>query len=180
MEQETEQKTEQKEEEIVVPKKGYDLSWLDKLDDLENASPTSISTKSKVISKRSVESHCDKEEDRRSVGNTGPKKQLPEKKEAAKKEVDEAPQAAESPAEEQQAAAGKADSAPKKAPAARKPIRPRFQRPAPIGNKTDAFEIEFKLDPNDDPFKPKANLGSSPPKSAPSEANITSDSVTFR
>lgn len=42
---------EQEEEEVVVPKKGYDLSWLDKLDDLENASPTAISAKSKVISK---------------------------------------------------------------------------------------------------------------------------------
>ena len=45
------EKMEQQEEEVVVPKKGYDLSWLDKLDDLENASPTAISAKSKVMSK---------------------------------------------------------------------------------------------------------------------------------
>ena len=60
---------------------------------------------------------------------------------------------------------------------ARKPIRPRFQRPAAPAAKTDPFEIEFKFDANDDPFKPKMKLGSSPPKDEAPIAEIQPSST---
>ena len=50
----------------------------------------------------------------------------------------------------------------KKGAAVRKPIRPKVIRPAAA--KTDAFEVEFTFDPNEDPFKPKVKLGASPPR----------------
>ena len=49
----------------------------------------------------------------------------------------------------------------KKGPVVRKPIRPRVARPA-SNAKTDAFEVEFAFDPNEDPFKSKKKLEASP------------------
>ncbi len=60
--------------------------------------------------------------------------------------------------------------------AARKPIRPRITRPPAAAAKTDAFEVEFAFDPNEDPFKPKIKLGASPPRDqieSPSDATIS-------
>lgn len=71
------------------------------------------------------------------------------------------------PTEEQQSSESKSEkpagtSPTKKAPFVRKPIRPRVARPAANVAKSDAFEVEFAFDPNEDPFKPKKKLGASP------------------
>lgn len=70
----------------------------------------------------------------------------------------------------------------KKGPMVRKPIRPRVARPAATA-KTDAFEVEFAFDPNEDPFKSKKKLEASPtrdgsPKSQ-SDPNTTIQAVSM-
>ena len=55
----------------------------------------------------------------------------------------------------------------KSSPNIRKPIRPKMNRSAGGAGANDqsgGFEVEFAFDPNEDPFKPKTKLGSSPPK----------------
>lgn len=69
----------------------------------------------------------------------------------------------------------------KKGPVGRKSIRPRVARPAATA-KTDAFEVEFAFDPNEDPFKSKKKLEASPtrdgsPKNQ-SDPNTTIHAVT--
>lgn len=78
-------------------------------------------------------------------------------------------EAVETSLDNQQLTSNKVDKAldnslTKKAPEPRKPIRPKFQRPVAPAGKPDTFEIEFKFDPDDDPFRPKSKLGSSPSK----------------
>lgn len=96
------------------------------------------------------------------------------KKEAVAVVPEETPSPASggSPVEEHRPDEVAGKPAAKKAPAARKPIRPRFQRPAAPANKTDPFEVEFKFDASDDPFKPKAKLSSSPPKDQVAPSNL--------
>ncbi|XP_046464598.1 transforming acidic coiled-coil-containing protein 1-like isoform X6 [Daphnia pulex] len=119
---------------LIVPKKGYDLSFLDKLEDLENASPVATVNGSQETKMKESMSTNDKEAE---------------------------------PTEEQQSSESKSEkpagtSPTKKAPFVRKPIRPRVARPAANVAKSDAFEVEFAFDPNEDPFKPKKKLGASP------------------
>jgi hypothetical protein len=65
----------------------------------------------------------------------------------------------------------------KKGPVVRKPIRPRVARPAASVVKSDAFEVEFAFDPNEDPFKPKKKLGASPTRDG-SPRTQTADTMT--
>lgn len=70
---------------------------------------------------------------------------------------------------------------PAKKAVVRKPIRPKVARPAASTAKSDAFEVEFAFDPNEDPFKPKMKLGASPPRDqsgSQSDANSTMNAVT--
>ena len=61
----------------------------------------------------------------------------------------------------------------------RKPIRPRFSKSAVVSKK-DPFEVEFTFDSNEDPFKPKVTLGSSPPKTSPSSSSCSPESDANR
>ena len=129
------------EEIIVVPKKGYDLSFLDKLDDLEHAAPPGLPTSGPA--------------QRKSIG----KKVKTEMKEKSEMEA---------PADEQATSPSQEQKSEKKVPN-RKPIRPRIARPVATGGagaapKKDPFEPELTFDPSEDPFKPKAKLASSPPR----------------
>ncbi|XP_032777179.2 titin isoform X4 [Daphnia magna] len=138
------------EEPLIVPKKGYDLSFLDKLEDLENAAPPDV----------------------------GKGSQKPKMKENVATKDNIADPAEEQPALDSKPEKPAVSSPTKKAPVVRKPIRPRIARPAApaTATKPDAFEVEFAFDPNEDPFKPKKKLGASPTREGSpqnqSEANI--------
>ena len=122
-------------EEAALPKKGYNLDFLDKLGDLEHAAPPGLpaskTTQPKSIMKKEVKIEA---------------KGKPE---------------TETPADEKATSSSALEQTGEKK--VRKPIRPRITLPGGTGaQKKDPFEVEFAFDPNEDPFKPKAKLASSP------------------
>lgn len=166
------------EEPVIIPKKGYNLDFLDKLDDLENASPT-VNGKRHQTTKNANYSVEIRVVDvvflLFSSLFQGPQ-------EPAMKESMSTHEKTGEPADEQPSLEAKSEktaengSPTKKAPVVRKPIRPRIARPTTTAKK-DPFEVEFTFDPNEDPFKSKKKLDASPTRDTSDTSSLPQSEI---
>jgi len=155
-----------------VPKKGgYDLSFLDQVEDLQNISPQAIA-KIKTPVKAS------------------PKRNSPPTAKGNRSDMKEK----DEPAPDQVCVSALADGgggdndavssvgAPEKTDAVkkvRKPIRPRIARPVGAAVKKDPFQVEFAFDPDQDPFATRNKLAApSAVDSTPADNSATKRPMT--